>query len=199
MLRKVIVLLLLRCKYFLTSISPGRKGFQGSSNLELKHLLITIRHGDRSSIHSIPNAGKIYSNSNSSETAVLLRESVRSVLPKLANYNVNIIDNNSKESGQLESFDEVSDPYLKVALSKDHLFSMNDLALPPGQLTSLGFYQHLLLGKALQESYYTEILRYVNSPTDIYVRSTNYARTIQVDNYFFKLLDNIIVHGIFSP
>jgi hypothetical protein len=55
---------------------------------------------------------------------------------------------------------------------------LSDFSLSPGQLTSRGFMQHIYLGKLLHSTYqdYFDLLK----ANDIYVRSTNYLRTIRV-------------------
>lgn len=67
---------------------------------------------------------------------------------------------------------------LTDVLNPNKLFGTPDLSLPPGQLTSIGFMQHIELGELLR-SYYTSLLKKIHSSDQIYVRSTNYARTIQ--------------------
>ena len=51
--------------------------------------------------------------------------------------------------------------------------------LPPGQLTSHGLYQHLLLGEHLREAYASLFKAGTKGPHALRVRSTNYNRTIQ--------------------
>jgi hypothetical protein len=60
----------------------------------------------------------------------------------------------------------------------------SDYLLPQGQLTSQGFFQHLQLGSILQQRY-EEYFHKIHTPEQIYVRSTNYARTIRVKLFSF--------------
>jgi hypothetical protein len=63
---------------------------------------------------------------------------------------------------------------------------LSDFSLSPGQLTSRGFMQHIYLGQLLHSTYqdYFDLLK----ANDIYVRSTNYLRTIRVSYLRFVLL-----------
>lgn len=57
-------------------------------------------------------------------------------------------------------------------------FHTPDLELHQGQLTSIGFMQHINLGYELRMAY-NELVDKVKSKDQIYVRSTKYTRTIQ--------------------
>jgi hypothetical protein len=75
---------------------------------------------------------------------------------------------------------------LNPYLFHHHRGGLTDFSLSPGQLTSRGFMQHIYLGQLLHSTYqeYFDLLK----TNDIYVRSTNYLRTIRVSDLFFLLL-----------
>jgi len=56
--------------------------------------------------------------------------------------------------------------------------SISDYLLPQGQLTSQGFFQHLQLG-AIFHTAYGDYFHKIHTSEQIYLRATNYARTIQ--------------------
>ena len=76
---------------------------------------------------------------------------------------------------------------LSSALDPHKVLSGSDYTLPPGQLTSRGFMQHIDLGQLLHGYYATALLNQVTSSSQLYVRSTNYARTVQVRDNGFQL------------
>ena len=65
------------------------------------------------------------------------------------------------------------------SLNRTTLFETSDFSLNQGQLTTRGFMQHILLGKILQKSYSTFLKNSIKSPSNVFVRSTKYDRTIQ--------------------
>ena len=66
---------------------------------------------------------------------------------------------------------------LPDALSLSQVFTQSDSDIPPGILTTRGFMQHILLGKHLSKSDRFD-LETLTAPDDLYIRSTNYRRTI---------------------
>ena len=78
----------------------------------------------------------------------------------------------------ITSFDD-KDPAVN-ALTKPLLFTNPDRELAPGLLTSRGFMQHVRLGMALRKLY-EDFLGHLDGPAEevLYIRSTNYERTIQ--------------------
>jgi hypothetical protein len=66
------------------------------------------------------------------------------------------------------------------SLTKERL-NQPDFSLASGQLTSIGFKQHFDLGIHLRKAY--EKYLYDISRDDLYIRSTNYDRTIQVSPF----------------
>lgn len=70
-----------------------------------------------------------------------------------------------------------------LALDPSIFLNISDFSLPPGQLTSRGFMQHIHLGKLIRSTYHDYFHRL--TPKDMYIRSTNYLRTIRV-SFFFR-------------
>lgn len=68
---------------------------------------------------------------------------------------------------------------LKSALNAKKTLLKAGSALAPGQLTTRGFMQHIELGRQLHATYGKAFLSRVQAGS-MYVRSTNYARTVQV-------------------
>ena len=60
-------------------------------------------------------------------------------------------------------------------------FLKSDFLLEIGQLTTRGFMQHIQLGEQFKRYYGNTFLQSVTHSGNIYVRSTNYARTVQVE------------------
>ena len=69
-----------------------------------------------------------------------------------------------------------------------------DIALRPGQLTTRGFMQHIELGQLLNKLYGRKYLANVLS-SHMYVRTTNYARTVQVMLIYRLYFENIGNNG----
>ena len=145
--------------------------FDGSGDYVLHHLLLNIRHGDRSSIHNIPGAKEL--SSQVTEKKYLDNEAFK-YLPLLNCFVLKSLDesqpNFSAKNGE-------GDVVLPDALNLSQVFTQCDSDIPPGILTTRGFMQHVLLGKHLSRAY-KFYLETVTSPHDLYIRSTNYRRTI---------------------
>jgi hypothetical protein len=134
--------------------------------LDLASLVIAIRHGDRSAIHVLPNSTmKI-------PDTVLVAPLSRDFTPFFSNLQLNIIEETNSPS-QHKGDD------LTKALDSRIVFQRSDMTLPQGQLTSRGFAQHLELGQILYDAYGKAYLQTMLEADQVYVRSTNYARTIQ--------------------
>ena len=69
---------------------------------------------------------------------------------------------------------------IKAALNPQKAFHKGDDLLDIGQLTTRGFMQHIHLGEQLLQYYGADFLKGVTHSSAVYVRSTNYARTVQV-------------------
>lgn len=135
--------------------------------LEITNLVVTIRHGDRSAIHTLPNATmKLPPNG-------LVEPAVKNFTKFLNNLQLNIIG-----GGEVKNEEKGED--LSRAIDPKIIFQKSDFTLPQGQLTSRGFAQHLELGQVLSRAYGKSYLQQVSDVNSVYVRSTNYARTIQV-------------------
>ena len=68
---------------------------------------------------------------------------------------------------------------MSLSLDPSTAFRVPDYSLSPGQLTSRGFMQHIQLGQLLRSQYGAPLLDHIRSPQQLYVRSTNYIRTIR--------------------
>jgi hypothetical protein len=136
----------------------------------LRFVAINIRHGDRSAIHSMPgsivNTKEVYS--------TYIEKEALGFRSKLSSFKILFLPDSAKRKA---SEIPESEPLTHV-LDPSHVFVIKDLALAPGQLTTRGFMQHIRLGKALHNAY-SDLLSSITSPEQIYVRSTNYVRTIQ--------------------
>lgn len=149
--------------------SEGIHGGVPTHDYKLKYVTLTIRHGDRSTLNFIPGSYRI-------SPLERLRINDSTYLPH--NYDPEAIQHLHK----LNNFKVVDlpndSPGVKVQHAATEAFRTYDTLIGPGQLTTTGFMQHIKLGKHLQESY-KPVLEKIDSPRDIYVRSTNYDRTIQ--------------------
>ena len=85
-------------------------------------------------------------------------------------FNMTIVDGNIDQDGES----------LRTALDPGHAFKVPDVGLSQGQLTSIGFMQHVRIGKILNYAYSDFLAQHIAIPRDIYIRSTNYVRTIRV-------------------
>lgn len=146
--------------------------FEGSDDYVLHHLLLNIRHGDRSSIHNIPGAQPLSAQVHRKEKS-FLDQRVFQYLPLLSSFVLKSMD----ESQPSISVKNGEGDILPDALNLSEVFTLSDSDIPPGILTTRGFMQHILLGKHLLKSYRFYLER-VTSPQDLYIRSTNYRRTI---------------------
>jgi Histidine phosphatase superfamily (branch 2) len=141
--------------------------FTGSQNWVLHHLLLNIRHGDRSSIHNIPEAQKL---SDQVSKHVYLDQAALQYVPRLNSFVLEPIG--SGKPGTVNSEGDLPD-----ALNVSAVFDRSDKDLAPGILTTRGFMQHILLGKYIAHAY-KDFIGTIKSHDDLYVRSTNYRRTI---------------------
>ena len=118
--------------YCNTQNPSGSEGptFPGSKDWKLHHLLINIRHGDRSSIHNIPSAEKLEDQvkTNSIE---FLSYSALEYFPKLNSFAIKPIGTQ----------DQVVKGDLLDALNTSTIFVSSDSNLAPGILTTRGFMQ----------------------------------------------------------
>jgi hypothetical protein len=142
-------------------------------NLKLVNLVITIRHGDRSSIHNLPNS-TISLPPNGKKYVV---PEAKAFVQHLENFQLHFL---KSQSNVPEDFLEE----LRNALNPNKAFQQSDFTLEQGQLTTRGFMQHLELGKMIH-TLYQDYLSQIQYSNQVYIRSTNYARTIQVKKKIF--------------
>ena len=148
--------------------------FEGSDKWRLNHIVVNIRHGDRSAIHSMPNS---YNKLRQYE-----HSSPHYLDPRAVNYIPRF------SSFQLAP---ITSGLLPDALNETVVFRNSDYLLSPGLLTTRGFMQHVELGEIFAKAY-PNLLKEIETPKDIYVRSTNYERTIQSALAFLtSMLPNI--------
>eukprot|EP01041_Mallomonas_annulata_P006090 gene6090-12295_t len=148
-------------QYCAEVIYGGREGrFPNDDQWTLKQLTLVIRHGDRSSIHRLPNA-----------TPVIEKRSSPYINPEALRY-----------ISRLDSFTLklLSKGTVNDCLNKSTIFQgMNEFhPSAPGILTTSGFMQHIHQGNWLRLAY-SDFLHGITSVRSVYVRSTNYDRTIQ--------------------
>ena len=165
-----------------------------TDGLTLKHVLITIRHGDRSAIHKMPGSAPI------SLDPMILSSGKYYLEPKALVYRDKMdfftLDPISFSSalGTVETLstvpkrilsesDEIKqESKVKVtlnSLNSSVLFQVGDFELEQGKLTSKGFMQHITLGEILRKVYSGFLTENIKSPANIFVRSTAYDRTLQ--------------------
>lgn len=164
----------------------------GSSDFTLKHILITIRHGDRSAIHKMPGSSVIQT--DKSQQKLHLRAealqfasdmdsySLVEILPQISlstriiNFtDAAVVENSEKRRRKLTD----GSSHKLNSLSSKHIFKRGDFELEQGQLTTKGFMQHIALGTFLRRQYVAFLSHQVRSPSNVYVRSTKYDRTFQ--------------------
>lgn len=134
-------------------VGLGAEGRPARTGLELRAVVLTIRHGDRSAIHSVPGS-----------------------LPQRGR-------GFSCEAGNLQAtMSGLSRRYRIVSAGTSkplqRPFASPAKTCAPGQLTSRGFRQHLALGSHLQEAYRPFVSQLEDSRGALYVRSTDYGRTV---------------------
>jgi hypothetical protein len=166
-------------------------------DFELVHVSVTIRHGDRSAIHKIPNSENRFDASSS--RASILDSHATMYTPRVASsFAVNVLKADHTPiadtlQAELSSAANNNKPSAEIfrALNPASLFRTPDRDLTPGQLTSVGFMQHVHLGFLLHKAY-SPLITAISDPSQIYIRSTNYARTIQsVSALVSTMLPNI--------
>jgi hypothetical protein len=158
----------------------------------LTNLVITIRHGDRSAIHTLPNA------TMKTPSSPLVEPQARPFTRFFANLQLNILHDGAASSSASSSTSPpppstAKGEDLSHALDPAVVFQRSDYTLPQGQLTSRGFVQHLELGQLLLRAYDALFLQKIVQAEQVYVRSTNYVRTIQsVSALLMALLPQIV-------
>jgi hypothetical protein len=188
-------------------IPPGSESDRALSryDLELRHLVIAIRHGDRSAIHTMPGSAPLSGDNNNLDdkdgSPKLLDPRALEHASRLKSFTLSQIvepasgqGSNKVGKGSLDSlnitriFQTATEDFpgtmvaflsAPLLLRRTAAFSRSCSFPPGGQVTSRGFMQHIHLGKHLHQAYKGYLER-VKSPVNLYVRSTNYDRTVQV-------------------
>ena len=181
------------CPLKIPSGSEGKSLAEDASaadGLSLKYLLITIRHGDRSAIHRMPGSLPIGMFPDKQHLFHLEPDSLK-YREKMGLFTIDKVSdkmslsddkkevNFEKEMKEGKTRKITSDHIEPDSLNRTTLFETSDFSLNQGQLTTRGFMQHILLGKILQKSYSTFLKNSIKSPSNVFVRSTKYDRTIQ--------------------
>jgi hypothetical protein len=156
---------------YCTSADYGVEGVLPESNkraptVTLKHVVLNIRHGDRSPLFSIPNMIPV----DGSVTKGLSSNNIAPYVPGLTSFTLQ----------PLEDYEHVFLDPLNITLLD--LNAQRHIA--PGQLTPHGFEQHIKLGRHLKLAY-KPLFEHITSPEQIFVRSTNFERTFQVRAVMF--------------
>jgi len=157
-------------KYCNKEIPKRKVSNELSSNWKLVYLALNIRHGDRSPIHNIP--GTVSESSHSANA--LIDDKVLGYIPSLANFRLSTLQSRTEipDTARGEILSNTLNPSIVMKIPG------SDYLLGPGQLTSRGYMQHIHLGDHLR-TFYSLFLKELGSVNELYVRSTNYARTIQ--------------------
>jgi hypothetical protein len=142
-----------------------------SSNWTLTYLAINIRHGDRSPIHWID---KTTDPPLPEQPPALIDGRALGYMPYLSSFSLHPLRHYSSAPPLVEG------AAVSRILDPQGIMHSADRELGPGQLTSRGFMQHVSLGQQLRALYHPSgFLLALRVPEQIYIRSTNYARTIQ--------------------
>lgn len=176
-------------KYCSINDFQGEEGkYLDTAHFEMIALVMTIRHGDRSAIHSIP--GKYTPPDQSSKDGnendpFLFDPEVKQYTSSASKFTILPISG----SGDFDRGGETGDTGVSFmdALDAPRLFGTSDTKLAQGQLTSTGFMQHVHLGDHLHTSY-GAFSKSITNPKEVYIRSTNYHRTIQVSILILVLM-----------
>jgi len=189
--------------YCAERINGGEEGMlkpgDSANELVLHYVALTIRHGDRSAIHSMPGALPYFDPDDAEANNKSKRKSgggkphplygqdfldsrALDYIPHLSSFEVRPLvgsaASSASDSSASASAAETVKHNLKLSLDPSSIFKVPDTRLEPGLLTTRGFMQHVVLGKSLAKSY-ESLLKGVHSPRNLYIRSTNYARTVQ--------------------
>ena len=177
-------------EYCPLAIPSGNEGIlvDNNGNFELKHILVTIRHGDRSAIHRIPGSADPIKTITTEKgtSSKYLDSSVLQYVQQMSAFRLQSMKSKDSSKPLMQSLDHNS----------TKLFKKPDFMLDQGQLTSRGFMQHITLGTILRKAY-GSFLSTIKFPPQIVVRSTNYDRTIQsVAAFLTSLLPDVTTAGV---
>ncbi|CAM9205199.1 unnamed protein product [Scytosiphon promiscuus] len=149
--------------------STGAASVDGAGNgLELRQLQVTIRHGDRSAIHDVPN---------SDEKKWKCQPFSDEVRRKWENVSRFTMQNVKGEPLGRSLVPEVYSEEELGDLGREFQ-GQADVLCKPGQLTETGIRQHLTLGDNMHKAY-NSLFGGDLAAEEIYVRSTDYTRTLE--------------------
>lgn len=143
--------------------------FPYNQQFSMVNMVWVIRHGDRSAIHAFAN---LLPSSPSSQQGLVDTTANTNIVNNLRSFKLHFLN-----GGKAKMAHDGED--LSLALDPSKAFKQSDFTLGQGQLTSRGFMQHVRLGKALHATYH-EYFQSIENVDQLQIRSTNYARTIQV-------------------
>lgn len=150
-------------------VNSGDEGyFKGSEPFRLQHVVMNIRHGDRSTLFHIPGLIKHDDDGN------------QGINSKEVKYMSNL---SAFKLQPLEDYEHIFDNPLDVK----RLDGLARREIEQGKLTVTGFQQHVTLGRHLKYSYFN-FLQQIKSADQIFIRSTNFERTIQVLCIYFAFI-----------
>lgn len=142
-----------------------------TQGMKLVHLAILLRHGDRITLNTIPDS--IPYIQNKSEYYL---SHAKKLLEPISLMKVEYLPEN-----------DVHDSTFNSPISSQNILQIPDTRLGPGMLTTIGFMQHYLLGKFINLRY-APFVESISKSSELYVRSTNYDRTIQSVASFLSTL-----------
>ena len=168
-----------------------------NNSWELQYMALNIRHGDRSSIHRIPGTALPFP--LRTDILQFVDNRTSAYIDKLRSFSLTAIPSNGarynmeKVTTILITWFILYKSYflflyfilqneerdLKSAINPKKRLQQSDHSLPPGQLTTRGFMQHIQLGQLFHNLYGSNFFSKIKAE-QMYVRSTNYARTVQV-------------------
>lgn len=178
-------------------------------DMELKYILINIRHGDRSAIHTMP--GSSPTSLEIPDKGPYLEPNALNYLQQMKSIKLESITTKSVKKRFLTTTattttdaqgvsskhsDAAADSAIPDSLNHDRMFAVSDYHLKQGQLTTRGFMQHITLGGILRRSYSAFLSSQIKSPANLYIRSTKYDRTFQsAAALLAALLPDLLTHS----
>ncbi|CAN0049371.1 unnamed protein product [Pylaiella littoralis] len=139
-----------------------------AGGLELRQLQVTIRHGDRSAIHELPNA---YEQKWKCQP---FSEEIQQKWEGVSRFSVKNVDGRPLARSLTPAV------YAKEELGQlgKEFKGRADVLCKQGQLTETGIRQHLTLGEHMHQAYHG-LLGGDLATEEVYVRSTDYTRTLE--------------------
>eukprot|EP00903_Cladosiphon_okamuranus_P016088 g14852.t1 len=139
------------------------------SGLELRQLQVTIRHGDRSAIHELPNANE------KRWKCQPFSEEIRRKWEDVSRFSVVNVDGRPLERPLTPAVYEKDD----VSQLGREFQNQAGVWCKQGQLTETGIRQHLALGDQMRKAYQDVLGGGDLGSEEIYIRSTDYTRTLE--------------------